>query len=183
MTVDEHDSATEKTLEEQVKAILKDSGVNNNLQSRRKAIFSCPFPQSKSIIEGSESASKVTVKQITEAKINRGDYRYVIPFVLILVVLAIIYFFAAKSLSVDWGKNPWKIVVLCIAAIATAASGMCEIRVKRVDEVIAEYKESYPEAAAIMNRDPWVMANRSRAIIVKYISIVTVFMAALLAIK
>lgn len=177
------DSATKKQLVKEVEAILEDSGVNNNLQSRRKAINPFPIAHSKSIIEGSESASKVTVKQITEAKINRGDYRHVIPAAIILVVLGVIYYLAAKNLSVDWGKEPWKIAVLVIAAIVTVVSSMYEIRVKRVDEVIAEYKESYPEAATIMNRDPWVMANRSWAIIAKYVSIVTVFMAALLAIK
>lgn len=120
------------------------------------------------------------MKQITEAKINRGDYRYIIPVFIILVVLGAIYYFAVNN--VLWGWN-WKIVMLFIAAIVTVVSKMYEIRVKRVDEVIAEYKESYPEAAAIMNRDPWVVANRSWAIIAKYVSIVTVFMAALLAIK
>lgn len=186
---DDDNSATEKTLVEQSEAILKDSGVDNDLQSRWKAIRSNPFPRSESIVKDGTSTEK-TVKQIAEAKINRSDYRYVIPVVVILAVLTGIYFFAAKNLSVDLKKGLWKIAMLFIAAIVTVVSNMLEIRVKRVDEVIAEYKEAYPEAAAIMNRDPWVMANRSWvmanrswAIIVKYVSIVTVFMAALLAIK
>ncbi|MEK0210536.1 hypothetical protein [Bifidobacterium mongoliense] len=175
-------SAKKLPLLQQAEAILKDSGVDNDLQSRRKAIRSSPFPRSESIVKDGTSTEK-TVKQIAEAKINRSDYRYVIPTFIILVVLGAIYYFAAKNLSVDWNKDSWKTVMLVIAAIVTVVSSMYEIRVKRVDEVIAEYKEAYPEAAAIMNRDPWVMANRSWAIIVKYVSIVTVFMAALLAIN
>jgi hypothetical protein len=187
-----NDLAKKQLLLQQAEAILKDSGVDNDLQSRRKAIFSCPFAHSESIMKDKAPAQKVkdealakktTVKQITEAKINRSDYRYIIPVAIILVVLTVIYCFAAMNLSLDLKKGRWTIVVLVIAAIATVASSMCEVRVKRVDEVIAEYKEAYPEAAAIMNRDPWVMANRSWAIIIKYVSIVTVFMAALLAIK
>lgn len=174
---------------QQAEAILKDSGVDNDLQSPWKAINPFHIAHSESIMKDKAPAQKVkdealakktTVKQITEAKINRSDYRYLIPFFIILVGLVAIYYFAVNN--VLWGWN-WKIVTLVIAAIATVASKILEIRVKRVDEVIAEYKEAYPEAAAIMNRDPWVMANRSKAIIIKYVSIVTVFMAALLAIK
>ena len=166
--------------------------MDNDLQSRCKAIWSSPFPRSESIVKDKAPVQKVkdealakktTVKQITEAKINRSDYRYIIPVVVILAVLTGIYYFAVKNVSWDLKKDIWTIVMLFIAAIVTVVSSICEIRVKRVDEVIAEYKEAYPEAAAIMNRDPWVMAIRSWAIIVKYVSIVTVFMAALLAIK
>ena len=179
---------------QQAEAILKDSGVKDKeiISSTWKAIFSWHFAHSESIMKDKAPAQKVkdealakktTVKQITEAKINHGDYRYIIPVAIILVVLGAIYYFAVKNVSWDLKKDIWKIVMLFIAAIVTVVSNMLEIRVKRVDEVIAEYKEAYPEAAVIMNRDPWVMANRSWAIIIKYVSIVTVFMAALLAIK
>jgi hypothetical protein len=125
---------------------------------------------------------EATVKQIVEAKINDSDMKSLFPFTIISVILIGLFVWALCVLiptsSVPISKY-WQAGAFALVA---AISSMYEIRVKRVDEVIAQYKEPYPAVAAAMNRDPWVEVNRSKAVIAKYVSILTVFMAALLAI-
>ena len=125
---------------------------------------------------------ELTVQQIIDKKINESDMRAKPAVVVVFLVMVVIFLWVLKSSisSVEAiGSNKWAAVVFALVAVV---SGMSEIRVKRIDEVIDKYKESYPKMAAAMKNDPWVKNNRSWATFYKYISIVSVFMAAMLAI-
>lgn len=191
----------------QAKAIEQDSDVAKNSRQWWKKLdrlLDWSFVKSKPIVDntnsanndgngeqqdaapqkkcGEEPGNKYTVKQIVEAKIDQSDGKLILPFLIIIVILIVLFVLEVVFLPASKVTVCQYFSVLFFALVAVVSS-MYEVRVKRVDEVIAEYKESYSKAADVMKRDPWVSINRSIAVMTKYLSILTVFMAALLVVK
>jgi hypothetical protein len=177
-----------------VMKIIRDSGVRTYRRGVLATLGSLKlwhFVKSRPLVEKKApeneiteaSAQDITVKQIVTAKVNREYCGYIIPFIIILAALTALFWTAESLVMAKHTPSVLQLVCMGVFALVAVGLGMYEVRVKMVDDVIAQYKESYPKAAAVMNRDPWVVANRSKAVIAKYISIITIFMAALLAIK
>lgn len=133
--------------------------------------------------DGQLEVGDETVEKYINNRINEKDSKYTGWFCLGVALLVVLFVVAEYSMSWNNLKNVAAGIAALVFAVLAVFAGMFEIRVKRISGIIEQVKVDQPSVARHMSEDPWVVGSREVAEIFKYLSLLAIFIATILAIK